>query len=219
MEWCAPQWKAGLGFLSKTFDFRVQPFDFRVLPNDGPNRAGVDDDLDPDYRYDPDYHFGPAGHAISFKGRVLWLEANEEVHAEWLHEVAHLVCAPPWETSPENSNEFGGIFGWERAVAKEFLYRGLWTKADFKAFQRGQDVYGIGSTLLGWGGEWGAVPKGHQRIVLGFINRTLRLAGLLDAQNRPTWTTTPTWTEEVRARWKTMSNFKTNWSTIVKDSA
>lgn len=203
MDWCTSQWKAGLGFLSETFNFRV-------LPYTGPGRAN-----------DPDYHFGPAGHAINFKGRVLWLEADEEVHGEWLHEVAHLVCAPPWEASPEDSEEFGGIFGWERAVAKDFLRQGLWSKADFEAFRRLQDIYGVGYAPSCWGSlsEWGAVPKGYQRIVLGFINRTLRLAGLLDAQNRPTWTTTPTWTEEVRVRWKATANFRTNWSTIVKDRA
>lgn len=209
MDWCTREWNAGLGFLAEKYNFTVQNYDDRTLGH-GPAA---------------DLFYGPSGHAVSFKARVLWLSEGDS-HAEWLHEVAHLVCAPPWEKNPNDANEFGGIFGWERAVAKEFTRRGLWTDVDFKTFEEMQDIYSVGDTPPEWNtkdypygpAEWGGVPSKDQAKIVAFINKTLRMVGLLNGSNRPTFAK-PKWVNKAKDRWDAVLNFKVGWPEISKSSS
>lgn len=200
--WCQREWDAGLGFLAETYGFSVKPFDNRPSM---PARS---------YCSDYDFYYGPTCHALSFKARVLWLAAGTRDHCEWLHEVAHLVVAPPWERSPTESEEFGGIFAWERAVGKELTRTGRWGQFDFDRFLAVQEAYGVGDTIWGDDLEWGELSKQGRATILKYCNKTLRLAGLVNGLNRPMWGSAPNWTDEVRERWGNMVNFRCNWSTI-----
>lgn len=190
---------AGLALLADRYGFEIRPFDGGVTGGS-------------------DYSSGPSSHDISWKSRVLWLQAGQDEHFEWLHEVAHLVVSPPWEDGPARSSEFSGIFGWERAVGRELVRLGRWTRSDWSALLKGQDVYGLGTVLAEWGlgsqyAEWGSMRVGHQRICMSYMYATLRAASLLDASNRPTWTA-PTWTDEVLDRWSVTREWK--WTTMLQ---
>lgn len=185
---------AGLALLAERYGFDVRPSDERVTGGS-------------------DYSSGPSSHGISWKSRVLWLQAGQDEHFEWLHEVAQ-----PWEDGPARSSEFSGIFGWERAVGHELVRLGRWTSSDWSALLRGQDAYGLGTTPPEWGlgsqyAEWESMRVGHQRICVSYMYATLRAAGLLDAHNRPTWAP-PSWTDEVRDRWALTREWK--WTTMLQ---
>lgn len=172
---------AGLALLSEKYSFTVLPYD-----------------PDGDAKH-MDWHPAPgADHAISWKKRILWLSEGDE-HVEWLHEVAHLVCCPPWEDGPEGSNEFGGIFAWERAVGRELYHMGVWLKDDWAGLLRVQNSYGATCPKKLFC-DWGGVSLGHQRLCLSYMYKTLQLANLLDKNNRPTFAQ-PVWSDEVRSRW------------------
>jgi hypothetical protein len=179
--------EAGLAFLSEKYDFTVRPYDFDAV------KKVKDSTPAPS-----------AAHAISWRKRILWLSGGD-AHFEWLHEVAHLVCCPPWEDDPNNSNEFGGIFAWERAVGREFYRKNIWSKEDWMKLLDGQDAYVTtfpvrGGDMYWSGGDWGDVRRGHQNMYVSHMYRTLRLANLLSKDNRPTFAQ-PVWSEEVRLLW------------------
>lgn len=212
MEWCRREWDAGLGLLSDRYGFKVRPYDDRPPREISLRRPPGED-----------YSDAPAAlHAISFKSRTLWLTSGNDPHGEWLHEAAHLVCCPPWEKGPNDAGELAAIFGWERAVAKHFTRIGLWTKEDLHDFFTMQDIYGVGKTPDCWGlegrdGEWSVVKPGYQRMLLAYMNRTLRRCGLLNIHNRPTFEK-PDWKAVgLKHRWEVTSDFRIHWGDILAD--
>lgn len=172
---------AGLALLSEKYNFTVRLYDYVTLENE------------------KDCAPAPAAtHSISWRKRILWLSEGDE-HVEWLHEVAHLVCCPPWEDGPNGSNEFGGIFAWERAVGREFYRRGVWAEDDWQQLLLVQNSYGATCPKKLFC-DWGGISLGHQRLCLSYMYKTLRLANLLDKNSRPTFAQ-PVWSDEVRGRW------------------
>lgn len=168
------------------------------------------------YRVQNDYFIGPAGHNLSPRARILWLDGNDTYVWSWLHEVAHLVCAPPWEKSPDYADEFGGIFAWERAIGFELTRRGYWCLEDFENLLHDQEAYGLGSIPDEWNGvsSWGSLPGSKQRTLMKFFRKTLQLASLLDDNGTPIFGATPNWSEKIRERWEATSDFRTNWDRI-----
>lgn len=182
--------EAGLGFLAETYAFTVRAYDEK-------DASGKD------------YSEGPTAHGLSWQRRILWLQEKEEGHCEWLHEVAHIVCSPPWEHGPKDASEFSGIFAWERAVGREFRRKGLWTKKDWADLHHSQSYYGVGIPPKAWSdnpSEWGSIKRGHQNLCLAYMYQTLRLANLLDKNNRPTWAK-PVWSEGVKHRWQVIRDW------------
>lgn len=183
---------AGLSLLSEKYNFTVRLHDHATLEHEKDCTAAPS-----------------ATHAISWRKRILWLSEGDD-HFEWLHEVAHLACDPPWENGPRGCNEFGGIFAWERAVGKEFYRKGIWSKDDWTKLLHGQDLYATSCPTQGseeWS-EWGAIRLGHQNRCLSYMYKTLRLANLLNKDNRPTFAQ-PVWNADVELRW----NWR--WQTVV----
>lgn len=176
---------AGLALLSEKYNFTVLPYHHDTVMEEK--------DCTP----------APSAiHAISWRKRILWLSEGDG-HFEWLHEVAHLVCCPPWEDGPNDAHEFGGIFAWERAVGREFYRRGIWEEGDWVNLLHGQNTY-VATRPTRNGGEewcdWGAVRLGHQNRCLSYMYKTLRLANLLNKANRPTFAQ-PVWSADVELRW------------------
>ncbi len=184
---------AGLALLSEKYNFTVRLHDYAAL------------------EHEKDCTPAPvATHAISWRKRILWLSEGDD-HFEWLHEVAHLVCNPPWEDGPSGAHEFGGIFAWERAVGREFYRKGIWSKDDWVKLLHGQNLYA--TTRLNADGrvnwcDWEGVRPGHQNRCLSYMYKTLRLANLLNKDNRPTFAQ-PVWNADVELRWDW------RWQTIV----
>lgn len=176
---------AGLTLLSEKYSFKVLPYD--------------EDTVEEEKDCTP---APSATHAISWRKRILWLSEGDE-HFEWLHEVAHLVCCPPWEDGPNGAHEFGGIFAWERAVGRELLRRAMWSSDDWRKLLHGQNIYAT-TRPTEFGGEewcdWGEVRLGHQNLCLSYMYKTLRQANLLDKHNRPTFAQ-PVWSADVELRW------------------
>lgn len=176
---------AGLALLSEKYSFTVLPYD-----------------PDGDAKH-MDWHPAPvADHAISWKKRILWLSEGDD-HFEWLHEVAHLVCCPPWEDGPNDAHEFGGIFAWERAVGRELLRRDMWSSDDWQMLLHGQNMYATTRPTRGGGVEWcdwNGVRLGHQNLCMSYMYKTLRQANLLNKYNRPTFEPA-IWSADVELRW------------------
>lgn len=176
-------------------------------------------------RQKADFFVGPSMHDLSFKARILWLNGHDQ-HREWLHEAAHLVCSPPWEKNPTESEEYGGIFAWERLMAKELLRRKLFTRLDYKNVLDTQDTYGVmGSLGLppswyrdGFPQEWGSIGRRRQRVLFTYMTKTIRLAGLIDEDDRPTFKP-GVWTNEVKKRWKLTKEFVNLWPVALEEYA
>jgi len=181
--------RKGLTLLSQAYGFEVR--DYRELRSDlWRNHREVD-------LWGDDTSTGPSTHALSWKRRILWLDTKEDKHAEWLHEVAHLVVLPPWEPKgPNSSDEMAGIFTWENQVAHELYRRKVWSPEDFEVFRSIQASFGATNN----GHNWVDTTPSSQKLYLAYTRKTLRMAGLLDARNRPTFQA-PRWTDEVKARW------------------
>lgn len=199
---------AGLGFLASKLGIEVRLFS----------------DLQRSEWSNPCFSQGPTYHAVDWKRKILWLEPGNQ-HDEWLHEVAHLACSPPWENGPKGSLEFSGIFAWERAVAEELTRNATWSKEDLDAFLRVQDCYVLGDVPSSWfsqsqnrlWSEWGDLDAATSETILAYSRKTLHIAGMLDAAGKPTFAD-PTWTAEVEARWQATANFSEGWSVISSDN-
>jgi hypothetical protein len=184
--------KAGMSFLAEKYGFRVE--------HAGKRARGEG------YFGGPSWHdlfWGPRGSRTLLFGESY----DEHDHCEWLHEVAHIVCCPPWEGTPTNSAEFCGIFPWERAVAEDFHRRGWWCVEDVRRLYGMQATYSLGDTApMKWDvgmGEWGGLSARVQEDILRHGRRLLRKAGLLYANGRPTYTR-PVWHPSLEAPWRSL---------------
>lgn len=135
---------------------------------------------------------GPQGHAIDLKKRVLWVETiYPGDHQAWLHEVAHIVCSPPWELrDPNKADEFAFIFGWEHAVAHWFHQNGYWNDKDLKDFNHAQAIYQMANECRY--SEFGGLPDESQRRIINHSKEACQRVGLLDDTFTPTWAR-PNW--------------------------
>ena len=163
------------------------------------------------HKRDPDTYIGPGCHDLRWEGRTVLIGRTGDHPAEWLHEVAHLVCNPPWEYSPEASLEFGGIFAWERAAARELFRLGYWDRSDLVKSRELQNVYGLEAIPEthpedqfegGTPSEtvWEDFPTWFRVAAMFSMRKTLRMCNLLDGYNRPTWRKA-VWCDEVHTRW------------------
>lgn len=191
----------GLTFLSQAYGIEVR--DYLELQKADPvleAKPGAflwHEDRNPDV-WGSDTSSGPSTHAVSWRRKILWLDTRSSLHAEWLHEVSHLVVSPPWEQhGPDSSNEMAALFTWEHQVAHDLHRRKLWTAEDLQQFLGFQAIY----VATNDGYEWADTTQASRRRFFAHTRKTLRAAGLLDARNRPTFQP-PQWTDEVKARWE-----------------
>lgn len=188
----------GLDLLTKAYGITVRDYT-DLCDNKGiatrytENREAWEGKLD---LWGDDTSCGPKSHAVSWRRRILWLDREEEIKAEWLHEIAHLVISPPWEERPETAKEMSAIFPWERTVAIYFYLKKIWTAKDLKEFHEAQDAY----TASNDGYEWDACTNHSKKSYFACVHKTLKMANLIDDKYRPTFQS-PTWTDEVHKHW------------------
>lgn len=190
--------RKGLNVLQKAYSFEVRDYS-ELLPEgvDKTSRPHLWTESRNQELWGHDTGLGPGGHAISWKRRILWLDTQVVGHADWLHEVAHLVVVPPWESGgPDTSNEMSAIFTWERAVALELRRQKIWNQKDLAGFRAMQNTY----VATNQGQHWYEILPTRRAQYLKFTRKTLRGCGLLGAQDRPTFQK-PIWTDDVQARW------------------
>lgn len=149
--------------------------------------------------YRSTFHVGPEHNGIHLPSRTLYLlpDSLASSPCHWLHEVAHVVCCPPWEGSPKNSNEMALLFGWERACGLWLLRRQLWRPADYEQLLDEQQGYHVG---VGWK-LFRELTRAQQQILLNHTYEVGRAAGLLTGKPARPTLAPGHWTKEVEAMW------------------
>lgn len=164
-------------------------------------------------------HQSPGFHAIDIENHVLYLETQplypdsyyflsqpltkkqperDYAHevADWLHEVAHLVCHDP-DVDIEKMDEFATMFVFERALADELALIGLFTPAQRKAIYKSHLSWGVPAGIEHR--SWAEVPPRKKTAVINYSRMTARAVGVLDEYFRPSWRYAQ-WTPELRKR-------------------
>lgn len=142
---------------------------------------------------------GPDHHGIHMPSRTIYLDPATimDTPCHWLHEVAHVVCSPPWEKTLRDSNEMALIFGWERACGRWFMQRKLLRPRDYEQLIEEQQAYLVGFDWC----EFREFTREQQQVLLNHTYEVGRAAGLLKGQlARPTLKP-GRWTKEVEKMW------------------